>query len=527
MDGPKDKVDKTSGRSPENTHKSQVAALVEAHKKLVDKAPVEEYHELIEVTAAMVKLTQDRFAAKNAPKDSDNQQPLPMTEPDVCFQKLTAKFSELQNTVNSNAAAMERKGDALNFAAGTLQDVAVALVPLQKLIHCSAVFMSSKEEIPSSAAETAEAQFETTTTTPPMGLQDVDSKSPEAAEVQPESMRTTPTMELLNVDDKLPEIAEAQPKTITTTSLMGLQNIGDNPPEATESRPKTAAEKMLDKRAKQKEKNRAKNRDKKARRKARRAEEKDIPPATEIPTTEITATKTTTNPWAPSTIGNNPNFAAEVRSHPDDLKDRVAGDLARCKLLGDLSKLCIVCDKQAEKFCPGCHKSARYCSKECQVLDFPIHTKVCSDFAGPAADEKRPSSQHFRVLFFPTFKTKPEVCWAAFRGLSVGDGWFEFEHEDITQFFRLIGVPAPERGEGQKFSDFAQVLEGRLVMRHSCQQWKKIQDTNIKHRPIGHLFVVANYVASKDAPAITDPRLLNQSINALTKPGYLRCVLSP
>jgi hypothetical protein len=34
-------------------------------------------------------------------------------------------------------------------------------------------------------------------------------------------------------------------------------------------------------------------------------------------------------------------------------------------------------------------------------------------------------------------------------------------------------------------------------------------------------------VASKAAPDITDPRVLNQSINALTKPGYLRCVLSP
>ena len=430
MEEPKNNVDEQSELKPEHTNNPQVAALIEAHKKLVDEAPIKTDDDLLEATAAMLKAIQNKFAAKTAPKDSNSQPAAPMTETGAVFHEVTAKLGELQNIIKPSATPLGIKGI-----------------------------------IPKSAPETSEAQRKITTNIPPVGLQNVDEDAPEAAEPQPEK----------------------------------------------------TAEEGSGKGSNQKGKNNAKNKAKRERRKSKPAQEKANPPTAEVTVTEAAAVA----------AGRNPHYAAEVRGRPDDLKARVLADLERCKDLGNLNKLCVVCDKPAESGCSGCNKAARYCSKECQVPDFPIHRKVCSDFAGPAADEKRQSPQHHRVLFFPAFKVKPEVCWAAFRGADTHDGWFELEHDDITQFDKVIGIPTPTKGNGQKYADFTQVLDDRLVMRPSSQQLKKIQNTNIKRSPIGHSFVTMRLVASKAAPDIADPRVLNQSINALTKPGYLRCVLYP
>jgi hypothetical protein len=395
MEGPKDNVGERSELKTEHAHNPQVTALIEAHKKLVDEAPIETEGDLLEATAAMLNAIQNKFAAKIAPKDSNNQPVTPMTETGAVFHEVAAKLGELQNMVNSSTAAMEDNGGIPNSATGTFQEVAAKLGELQNMIKSSATAMGIKGVIPKSAPDTSEPQ------------------------------------------------------------------------------PKKTGEAGSGKGLDQKGKHNAKNKAKRERRKAKIAQEKSNPATMEV----------TVNQAAAVAAGRNPNFAAEVRGRPDDLKDRVLADLERCKSLGDLNKLCVVCDKPADSGCSGCNKAARYCSKECQVLDFPIHTKVCSDFAGPAADDKRPSPQHHRVLFFPAFKVKPEVCWAAFRGADTHDGWFELEHEDITQFYKVIGGPTPTKGNGQKYSDFIQVLEDRLVMHPSSQQLKKIQDTNIKLGP--------------------------------------------
>jgi hypothetical protein len=358
--------------------------LIEAHKKLVDEAPIETEDDLLEATAAMLNAIQNKFAAKIAPKDSNSQPVAPMTETGAVFHEVAAKLGELQNIVNSNTAAMEN-----------VQEVAAKLGELQNIIKSSATAMGIEGVIPKSVPETSKPQPE---------------------------------------------------KTAAAGSGKGSDRKG---------------------------KHNAKNKAKRERRKAKIAQEKSNPATMEVTVSQAAAVA----------AGRNPNFSAEVRGRPDDLKARVLADLERCKSLGDLNKLCVVCDKPAESGCSGCNKAARYCSKECQVLDFPIHTKVCSDFAGPAADDKRPSPQHHRVLFFPAFKVKPEVCWAAFRGADTHDGWFELEHEDITQFYKVIGGPTPTKGNGQKYSDFIQVLEDRLVMHPSRQQLKKIRDTNIKLGP--------------------------------------------
>ncbi|KAH6650133.1 hypothetical protein F5144DRAFT_636564 [Chaetomium tenue] len=554
MEKSKDQAGEASGPSSESTRKSQIAALVEAHKKLVDEAPIEEDYELLGATAMMLKAIQSRFVAKVVPNSSDNQQAPPMADAGAAFQELAAKFGELQSMVESSAIAIGMKGDVLIHAAKMLRGAATALGELQNMMTSSADATSSRGGIPNSAAgtaaaqreataatalmylqslyedsldttekilknaddllETAEGQSETSTAPPPRRLEPIK-EDPleeaedflETAEGQSETSTAPLPRRLEPIEEEPLEEAEAQAESTSINPSMELQHVDDNAPEAAESQPEMAAENRSGELAlSKKDKKRAKNKEKKERKKARKAEEEEIPPALDITATETTATEINASPLALLPRSSNPNYEAEVRGRPDDLNSWVAADLARCKHLGDLNKLCIVCDKKAEKCCPNCNESACYCSRECHVLDFPIHTKVCSDFAGPAADDKRPSSQHYRVLFFPAFRTKPEICWAAYRGISLNEGWFEIEHEDITQFYNLIGVQIPERGEGQKFVEFAQVLEGR---------------------PVGHLFVATTFVASKSAPDIQDPRVLNQSINALTKPGYLRPWFGP
>lgn len=470
MERSKDQVGETSGLSSESTRKSQIAALVEAHKKLVDEAPIETDYELLEGTAMMLKAIQTRFIAKVVPNSSDNQQAPPKTDIGTAFQELAAKFGQLQNMVRSSATVLGMKGDLLIFAAKMLRGAATTLGEMQDQMASSAEVTSSTREIPSSAAGTVAAQREANAATALMVLQSLCENSLvpteevlKIAEDQSETRIDPPPRRLQRIDEDPLEDAEAQPGSTSINPPTELQHADDNAPEATEPQPGMAAENRSGKLAlSKKDKQREKNKHKKERRKARKAEE-EIPPAMDITATKTTATEITASSLALLPRSSNPNYEAEVRGRPDDLNSWVAADLARCKHLGDLSKLCIVCNKKAEKYCPRCNKSASYCSRECQVLDFPIHTKVCSDFGGPVADDKRPSPQHHRVLFFPAFRTKPEICWAAYRGISQDQGWIEIEHEDITQFYNLIGAQIPERGDGQKFAEYAQVLEGRLV----------------------------------------------------------------
>ncbi|KAK3306380.1 uncharacterized protein B0T15DRAFT_552155 [Chaetomium strumarium] len=62
----------------------------------------------------------------------------------------------------------------------------------------------------------------------------------------------------------------------------------------------------------------------------------------------------------------------------------------------------------AKSVCNGC-KQASYCSRECQVGDWPLHKKVCKDLAGDGVDDKRPSPEHRRILFFPMHSSEPET----------------------------------------------------------------------------------------------------------------------
>ncbi|KAK3300986.1 uncharacterized protein B0H64DRAFT_470980 [Chaetomium fimeti] len=302
------------------------------------------------------------------------------------------------------------------------------------------------------------------------------------------------------IEDSKPtkeESSKAKLETIATTAPAGPQDVADSTLEAVEPQPGEIVDQSSDKetgkgpdkseakKAKLREKNKARKNRKRAREKAN----------------EAAASRTAL------LARHNPNFAANIRVSQDDeiaAVARVREDIERCEREGNIDKLCIVCDKTGGGYCGGC-KKARYCSKKCLVLDLPVHKKVCSDFAGPAADEKRPSPQHHRVLFFPTFRVKPEICWAAYHETDDGR-WFEIDHEDITQFLKLVQAPESEKGKSQGFVDFVQFLGDR---------------------PIGHMLRAATFNTPRTVGENVNPEILNQSHNAFLKPGYLRPWFGP
>ncbi|KAI5865960.1 hypothetical protein GGS23DRAFT_362464 [Durotheca rogersii] len=87
-------------------------------------------------------------------------------------------------------------------------------------------------------------------------------------------------------------------------------------------------------------------------------------------------------------------------------------NLGRLSIGDDDETACIVCNKPDAHFCNRC-KSARYCSQQCQQIDWPTHRLLCrafSDFDVSA----RPSDECRRALFFPV-EGKMKLVWLHFR----------------------------------------------------------------------------------------------------------------
>lgn len=70
---------------------------------------------------------------------------------------------------------------------------------------------------------------------------------------------------------------------------------------------------------------------------------------------------------------------------------------------------CVLCDKPGDKKCGQCN-SAGYCSRECQVKDWPLHKFLCKGFAD-VADLKRPSTSHVRGILFPAGESHAKFVW--------------------------------------------------------------------------------------------------------------------
>ncbi|KAI1204516.1 uncharacterized protein F4807DRAFT_447060 [Annulohypoxylon truncatum] len=92
---------------------------------------------------------------------------------------------------------------------------------------------------------------------------------------------------------------------------------------------------------------------------------------------------------------------------------------------------CIICNTSSANFCDRC-KSIRYCSKACQRADWPTHKLLCKAFSN-FDTTKRPSKNHFRAIFFPVDKEKPELIWlhCPWRD-DEEDGWYQ--HPDKKPF---------------------------------------------------------------------------------------------
>lgn len=70
---------------------------------------------------------------------------------------------------------------------------------------------------------------------------------------------------------------------------------------------------------------------------------------------------------------------------------------------------CTLCGKADALLCLQC-KNARYCSKECQTSDWPLHKLLCTQFKH-FDHTKRPSDDAVTAILFPVNESKPKLVW--------------------------------------------------------------------------------------------------------------------
>jgi hypothetical protein len=136
----------------------------------------------------------------------------------------------------------------------------------------------------------------------------------------------------------------------------------------------------------------------------------------------------------------NPNFSATARNlAPNEVEAMVKmeEDVDQARRENDPDDLCSVCEKRARHVCNAC-RVARYCGRECQVGDWPIHRSVCTAFAA-ARPVTRPSPDHRRILLFPASSSKVEVRWALRSDIANGEP-VGFDHADFVGFLRTLNA---------------------------------------------------------------------------------------
>ncbi|KAH6975009.1 hypothetical protein BKA56DRAFT_589904 [Ilyonectria sp. MPI-CAGE-AT-0026] len=93
---------------------------------------------------------------------------------------------------------------------------------------------------------------------------------------------------------------------------------------------------------------------------------------------------------------------------------------------------CTICETPGARACARC-KSSHYCSKECQLDDWPVHKLLCASFSSFAMSA-RPSETHFRGIFFPQDRPKPQVAWLDCQWHDDEDDGIKWQHPDLNPF---------------------------------------------------------------------------------------------
>ncbi|KAL2270092.1 hypothetical protein VTJ83DRAFT_2276 [Remersonia thermophila] len=213
--------------------------------------------------------------------------------------------------------------------------------------------------------------------------------------------------------------------------------------------------------------------------------------------------------WKPDSVLYNSHYEAHVLPPLDYTKDEALGmlavDIDRNDHEGDVDTLCASCDNPGMKKCQACLTG--YCSRECQLADWAIHKHICGQLAGDFADDKRPTPEHHRILFFPAFEHKLQFHWAIRHKTDQGDWWLN-NHADLLTYGTTKGIQGIFQYKKQEVIDAAMVLPDRRIGRALTLV----------------TYDIDNYHGPSEKP---DPRVVNRSLNALLGPGFVRARFGP
>lgn len=90
---------------------------------------------------------------------------------------------------------------------------------------------------------------------------------------------------------------------------------------------------------------------------------------------------------------------------------------------------CILCEAPGARACARC-RSCHYCSKECQLDDWPVHKLVCASFT-KFDTSTRPSKDHFLGIMFGQDEARPRFTWLHCPSRLDDDTGMTWQHPDF------------------------------------------------------------------------------------------------
>ena len=103
---------------------------------------------------------------------------------------------------------------------------------------------------------------------------------------------------------------------------------------------------------------------------------------------------------------------------------------------------CLICNATDVKSCVSC-RSASYCSKECQKIDWPLHKHLCKIIPTMTT---RPSPSSRLAILFPVDSKSPKLVWVNCPMIHLPDDEEEFEAPEVKPFLGPgYPPPTPER----------------------------------------------------------------------------------